>query len=116
MASNPNTNYLQSPPPHHTPPSSQPPGSRMPARKATAGAGGDAEGPVAIGGAGGDIGFEGGLQSQPSASPPHSGDREVAIGGRGGRVLLPRDWRDGDLEAGDGGKATVAEVVRNSRS
>jgi len=87
-------------------------------RKIKGGTGGDARGPIAVGGAGGDVDFqEAPLPNPPVPTPRSAERRDIAVGGSGGRVRLPHSLgAEGDIEGGTGGKATVTEPARNRRS
>jgi len=94
------------------------PQSSRSGRQIRGGPGGDAEGPIAIGGSGGDVDFQEAQLPNPSVPAPRTAGREeIAIGGSGGRVRLPlSSGAEGDIEGGKGGKATVTGPARNRRS
>ncbi|KAF9514687.1 hypothetical protein BS47DRAFT_1361551 [Hydnum rufescens UP504] len=97
MPSNPSMNHPQSPPPNYVASGSQP---------REGGNGGDAQGPVAIGGTGGGVDFEGAPLQRLSAAVPRSEEPKLAVGGAGGRVTLPDAWR-GECEIG---KRDIADL------
>ncbi|KAF9508924.1 hypothetical protein BS47DRAFT_1365622 [Hydnum rufescens UP504] len=99
MPSNPSMNHPQSPPSNYIASGSQPRGSQTPQSSGRGGNGGDAQGPVAIGGTGGGVDFEGAPLPRLSAAVPRSEEPKLAIGGGGGRVTLPDAWR-GECDIG----------------
>ncbi|KAF9508922.1 hypothetical protein BS47DRAFT_1365620 [Hydnum rufescens UP504] len=116
MPPNPNMNNPQSALPQYTPSCSQ---SQQSPRKIKGGTGGEAQGPVAVGGPGGDVDFhEAPLPNQSVPIPRPAERKNIAYGGSGGSLRLPPSLaaEGGDIEGGPGGKAIVTEPARNRRS